>query len=159
MKAIPDMIEDAKNSLPNVTPAPENFKAESSAHDLKARLEWGQPALTILDVRDRESFNDIHIMGAMSMPMDELVQRASSSIDRTRDIYLYGGSEEETAQAAANLREAGFQHVAQIKGGLEAWKTVAGPMEGTEEEVNPGPDAYNVVSRVSQHLENQKKDA
>ncbi|MBW4513274.1 MAG: rhodanese-like domain-containing protein [Scytonematopsis contorta HA4267-MV1] len=158
MKAIPDMIDDAKKSLPNVTPAPDRLTAESSAHDLKSRLEWGQPALTILDVRDRESFNDIHIMGAMTMPLDEVVNRASSSIDRIRDIYVYGGSDEEAAQAAAGLREAGFQNVAQLKGGLEAWKAVAGPMEGTEEEVKPGNDAYNVVARVSQHLENQKKD-
>jgi rhodanese-related sulfurtransferase len=155
MKAIPDIIEDAKNALPNVTHTPHGVSAKSSAHDLKSRLEWGQPALTILDVGDRERFNDIHIMGAMSMPLEDLVERATSSINRIRDIYVYGSSEEETAEAAAKLRENGFQNVAEIQGGLEAWKAIAGPMEGTEEELNLGSEAYNVVSRVSHHMKTQ----
>ena len=158
MDNIQNTIKNAKDNLPNVTPTPPGFKAESSVHDLKSRLEWGEPALTILDVRDRESFNKGHILGAMAMPLNEVVERAQPTIDSVRDIYVYGDSNETTAQAASRLREAGFKNVAELKGGLEAWKEIAGPTEGTEAIVNPGPDAYNVVSRVSHHLETQKAD-
>lgn len=155
MENIQNTIQDAKNAMPKVTPTPPGLKAESSAHDLKARLDWGEPALTILDVRDRASFNAAHILGAMPMPLDELVERAQS-IDQVRDIYVYGTSDEETMQAANQLREAGYQNVAALKGGLAAWKAISGPTEGTEEIAHPGADAYNVVSRVAQHQQNEK---
>jgi rhodanese-related sulfurtransferase len=40
---------------------------------LKKRLDWGEPALTIIDVRDREAFNTSHITGAVSLPLSQLV--------------------------------------------------------------------------------------
>ncbi|MEB3181555.1 MAG: rhodanese-like domain-containing protein [Nostocaceae cyanobacterium] len=156
MKPIDDLIQDAKEALPNVTPTPPGLKAQSSVHDLKSRLEWGEPALTILDVRDREAFNQLHILGAMSIPMNEMVERASSSMEADRDIYVYGSSEQETAQAATSLRESGFKNVAELKGGLEAWKAIDGPCEGIEDTKEPGADAYNVVSRINHHMETQK---
>ena len=156
MENIQNTIQDAKEALPNITPTPPGLKAESSAHDLKARLEWGEPALTILDVRDRDSFNRGHIKGAMPMPVDRLVDTAQS-IDKVRDIYVYGATDEETSQAASKLKEAGFSNVAVLKGGLNAWKAVDGSTEGPEEITPPGSDAYNVVSRLAQHQQAQKK--
>ena len=156
MDNVQNMIETAKEAIPNIVPLPPSLESEASPHDLKARLEWGEPALTILDVRDRESFNKGHIMGAMSMPLDKLTETAQT-IDRVRDIYLYGASEEETAQAATALRANGFTHVAQLMGGLKAWKDIAGSTEGTDEISSPGADAYNVVSRLAKHQEDQKK--
>lgn len=156
MENIQDVIKDAKDALPNVTPTPPGFKAESSVHDLKSRLEWGEPALTILDVRDRDSFNKGHILGAMPMPLDRLSDVAQT-IDKARDIYVYGGTDEDTVQAATKLGEAGFSNVARLRGGLEAWKAIAGPTEGTEEISHPGADAYNVVSRLAHHQQTQQK--
>lgn len=156
MKNTEDMIQDAKKAMPDITPTPPGFHPQSSAHDLKSRLEWGEPAFTILDVRDRESFNKGHILGAMAMPMESLVDRAKPSINSERDIYVYGDADDTTAQAASSLRQAGFKRVAELKGGLEAWKAIAGPTEGTEEIAHPGPDAYNVVSRIAHHIETQK---
>lgn len=157
MDNLQDRIVDAKDKLPDVTPTPPGFKNQSSAKDLKSRLEWGEPALTIIDVRDRDAFNRGHITGAMAMPMDTLVERVSGSLDRGRDIYLYGESDQQTAQAAGMLREAGFQKVAEIMGGLEAWKALGGPTDGSEESLNqPSSDSYNVVSQVKHHAETQK---
>ncbi|PSB26709.1 rhodanese-like domain-containing protein [Stenomitos frigidus] len=156
MENIQNAIKDAKDALPDIIPTPPGLKAESSAHDLKSRLEWGEPALTILDVRDRESFNRGHIMGAMPMPLDRLVDSAKS-IDQVRDIYVYGATNEETNQAATKLREAGFRNVATLKGGLEGWKAIEGSTEGPDEVLPPGADAYNVVSRLAHHQQTQKK--
>ncbi|MDB9511023.1 rhodanese-like domain-containing protein [Kamptonema animale CS-326] len=156
MKTIPDQITESKDKLPNITPTPSRLKAQSSSHDLKSRLDWGEPGLTIIDVRDRESFNKSHITGALPMPMDELVERAKSSLEYNRDIYVYGESDEETAQAAAQLRAANFQNVAELRGGVPAWKAIDGPIDGSLEHDNPGPDAYNVLSRLQQHAQAQK---
>lgn len=69
----------------NIIPEPIQDKSRVGA--LKGRLDWGEPALTIIDVRDRDVFNASHIMGAIAMPMNELVTRAHASLELIRDIY------------------------------------------------------------------------
>lgn len=154
--------QSAKNAVNNVVgdviPSQPPIEPQSDVHVLKSRLEWGEPAFTILDVRDRMTYNDGHIMGAMPMPMDELVDRATPSLAKSRDIYVYGANDEETNQAAQSLRSAGFEHVSALKGGLAAWKAVGGPTEGIVESKTPaGADDYNVVERLKNHAETQNK--
>jgi rhodanese-related sulfurtransferase len=102
---------------------------QSRVYDLKARLDWGEPALTILDVRDRHSFNSSHIMGAVCLPPNEPTNRVLDKLELDRDIYVYGETDEETAVGAANLRAAGYRNVSEIRGGLAAWKAVGFPVE------------------------------
>lgn len=143
----------------NIIPQEPPVSGRSDAHTLKARLEWGEPAFTILDVRDRMTYNKGHIMGAMPMPMEDLVYMADASIAKSRDIYIHGANEEETTQAANLLRSAGFTHVAELTGGLEAWKAIGGPTEGVVESMTPaGEDDYNVVARLKNHKETQEKE-
>jgi len=158
MKNPQDIIADAKDKLPNITPTPPGLKTQSSVNDLKSRLEWGEPAFTIIDVRDREAFNDGHILGAMAMPMEQLVERVSSSLEPTRDIYVYGDTDSDTATAANQLRGAGFSNVAELKGGLPAWKAIGGATEGiSESRTPPGADEYNVASRLKEQAKEQAK--
>lgn len=146
------------NLVGGIIPPQPPIEAQTDVHVLKTRLEWGEPAFTILDVRDRNTFNQGHIMGAMPMPKDELVERAVPSLDKSRDIYLYGANEEETAQAAQQLRSNGFEHVSQLKGGLAAWKAIGGPTEGIVESKTPaGADDYNIVDRLKKNQEIQEK--
>lgn len=146
------------NLVGGIIPPQPPVEAQSDVHVLKSRLEWGEPAFTILDVRDRMTYNQGHIMGAMPMPADELVERAVPSLNKSRDIYVYGANEQETAQAAQQLRSNGFEHVSQLKGGLAAWKAIGGPTEGiVESKTPPGAGDYNVVDRLKDHQENQPK--
>lgn len=115
--------------MPFPTPTP--MKSKSSAHDLKRRLDWGEPALTIVDVRNRDIFNAGHIMGAIPMPHAELVQRALSSLELNRDIYVYGDDDEATATAATLLRDAGYVSVSELAGGFEGWKANGFPTEAS----------------------------
>lgn len=112
-----------------IIPTPPPLRAKSLVYELKTRLDWGDPALTIVDVRDRSEFNFGHILGAIPLPADELVARALSSLETTRDIYVYGDTDEETAQAAVELRTAGYQNVSELRGGVAAWKAVGYPVE------------------------------
>lgn len=152
------MSNPLENLIPNQPPKQQPMDAQSNVNELKSRLEWGEPAFTIIDVRDRKTYNDGHIMGAMPMPMEELVDRVGSTIAKSRDIYIYGESDEQTSQAAQQLRSAGFEHVSELKGGLPAWKAVGGPTEGILESRTPASaDDYNVVSRIAKEAENQQK--
>jgi rhodanese-related sulfurtransferase len=114
---------------------PQSFKEKSRVQDLKERLDWGEPALTLIDARSRDAFNISRIMGAISMPLNELVDRALTSLELIRDIYIYGSDEQETAQAAALLKEAGYENVAQLEGGLAAWKAVGYQIEGNDKAI------------------------
>lgn len=117
------------NYLLGLIPTPPPLQARSLVYDLKARLDWGEPGLTIIDVRDRTLFHQSHILGALSMPVPELVDRTSASLPFARDIYLYGDIDEETAEAADLLRSAGYHNVSEVRGGLAAWKAVGFPVE------------------------------
>ncbi|HEY9633851.1 MAG TPA: rhodanese-like domain-containing protein [Coleofasciculaceae cyanobacterium] len=105
------------------------LQRQSRIYDLKARLDWGEPALTILDVRDRSKFNSSHIMGAVPMPLNEPTDRVLDKLELGRDIYVYGDTDEEAAVGAAKLRAAGYTNVSEIRGGLAAWKAVGYPVE------------------------------
>ena len=112
-----------------IIPLPPPLKAQSLVYDLKARLDWGKPALTILDVRDRSLFHVSHISGAISMPVDELVDRALTSLPLNRDLYIYGETDEESAEIANQLRAVGYRYVSEIRGGVSAWKAVGFPID------------------------------
>ncbi len=124
------VVSKAQDALGKLTPVPTDFEVVSSPADLKARLDWGEPALSILDVRDRTAFNEERIRGAMPMPVAELIDRAKDAFSAERDLFVYGESDEETATAVTQLRNAGFERVSAIKGGLPAWKAMDGPVEG-----------------------------
>lgn len=110
-------------------PNPPPLKARSRVYDLKARLDWGEPALTIIDVRSHSEFIQHHILGAINLPAEELVHRALHSLEQVRDIYVYGDTDEEGATAAAKLREVGYLNVSELQGGLPAWKAYGYPTE------------------------------
>jgi len=113
----------------SILPNPSSLKPQSSVQHLKIRLDWGEPALTIVDVRERRQFNTRHITGAVSMPKAGLIHQAIASLEATRDLYIYGETDEESAEAANQLREAGFVNVAVLRGGLAAWDAFNFPVE------------------------------
>lgn len=136
MKNIPDTAvninpQEAKENIQEGLPTPPPLTAKSSPEQLKARLLWGEPALTIIDVRDRTAFNLERITGAVPMSQEDLVTQAKNNLEFDRDIYIYGEEEEQTATAASALRAAGYIKVAELQGGLPAWKAIGGPIEGS----------------------------
>jgi rhodanese-related sulfurtransferase len=110
-------------------PTPPSMMEKSRVYELKSRLDWGEPALTIVDVRKHDEFIQGHILGAVNMPLDELIDRAVKSLEPVRDIYVYSDTDEEASEAAAKLREAGYMNVSEVQGGLPAWKAYQYPTE------------------------------
>ncbi len=155
MTKIEDALVNAKDKLPDVTPTPPGFSPEATAADLKSRLQWGEPGLTILDVREHDFFNECRIQGSMNMPMSKLPGMAQS-IAKQRDIYVYGNTDEETAEAVNMLRQAGYERVAHLKGGLQDWVNVDGKVEGVV--ITPGSDAYNILARLDAFSKEKAKE-
>lgn len=159
-----DAIANAKEGfkqrvegLPVPTPPASTSNGRASTAELKSRLNWGEPGLTIVDVRDRSTFNECRIMGAINLPLSTLLETAPSRLQSpTRDIYVYGGTDEETSAAAATLRDAGFYKVAELSGGLQNWTDIGGPIEGVATNQEPNASAYNVVSRLKEFSQERK---
>ncbi|MDB9528954.1 rhodanese-like domain-containing protein [Oscillatoria sp. CS-180] len=130
MTEISEQLQSAKENVTEPLPTPPDMDGkQAEPNELLERLNWGEPALTIADVRDRTEFNKERITGAVPMPMDQLPQSAEPLLEYNRDIYVYGDN---AAQAAGQLRQAGFKSVSVLQGGLAAWKAIGGPTEGTE---------------------------
>jgi rhodanese-related sulfurtransferase len=121
-----DVMEDVLSKL---APRAVVSIAKSTAAELKSRLNQDKPALTIVDVRDSNTFNREHIPGAISVPFERLEDLSRSALMRHRDIYIYGESDEQALQAAQILLSTGFLNVAQIIGGITTWRELAGATE------------------------------
>ncbi len=104
--------------------------SSSNIENLAYRLKWGEPALTIIDIRDPEAYRQEHIMGAVMVPANQLMQVATDSLESIRDIYLMGADDAQLSQAAQSLRDAGYERVTELNGGIEAWKKAGGKTEG-----------------------------
>ena len=113
----------------NLIPTPKPIKNKSRVDTLKKRLDWGEPALTIIDARPRELFNLNRILGSISMPMNEPAYLTLSSLELNRDIYIYAETDKQTGVAANMLRQAGYQNVSELIGGLTAWNRAKYPTE------------------------------
>lgn len=147
-----------KDKIPFNTPASSVGAKQATAHELKSRLNWGEPGLTIVDVRDRNTFAECSIQGSMNMPIETLSETAKSSLQSKRDIYVYGSDSAETAAAAATLRQVGFSQVAELVGGVEAWREIGGSVDGKGTDIEPKADAYNVVARLKEFAEERAKE-
>jgi rhodanese-related sulfurtransferase len=126
-----EQVESAKATITEPLPSPPGLSGtQASPQELLKRLNWGEPALTIIDVRSREAFNAERITGAVPMPMEDIPESAKSTLEYKRDLYVYGDNDENAIQAANQLRQAGYVSVAMLQGGLSQWKAIKGPTEG-----------------------------
>ncbi len=157
MADIENTIEkDLTQKAPRATSAP-GLHAQPIAQ-LKARLEWGEPALTILDMRDRSEFDKCHIRGAMNVTKQNL-EAVLTSLAPDRHIYIYAAQSEEAVAAADRLREAGFTNVAELTGGIPAWLEIGGAVVGSATSFDsPRPDMYNVFSRMQRFSKEKARE-
>ncbi len=116
-------IQQVKEKVQQVIPTPPEATPKASAQSLQERLQWGEPSLTIVDARDRESYLQERITG--SMLLEDV-----STLPKNREIYIYSNNDQETEEVAQKLRQEGFESVSQLQGGLAGWKVIAGATEG-----------------------------
>lgn len=105
------VISEVKEKISEVIPTPPKPTPKASAQSLKDRLQWGEPGLTIIDARDRQAYLAERITGSMSI-------ENVSNLPESRDIYVYASNDQETEKVANNLRQAGFESISQIQGGI-----------------------------------------
>jgi adenylyltransferase/sulfurtransferase len=97
--------------------------------DLKAKLDNGE-GVSVLDVREPHEYEVANI-GARLIPLGELPERLIE-LDQDETLAVHCKTGGRSARAVKLLREAGFQNVYNVKGGITAWS----------EEIDPSVPKY-----------------
>ena len=102
--------------------------AETTPQELHRRLENGQDPL-VVDIREREEFEQGHLPGAVFIPRGFLELRIEQYVyDWEEPVVLYCAGGVRSALAARNLQEMGYTNVESLIGGFGAWKNAGLPV-------------------------------
>ena len=90
-----------------------------AAHGL---LEDGD-APVLVDVRERDEWEEGHLPGAIHVPRGHLESRIEQAVpDHERDVIVYCAGGSRSAFAAKTLEELGYANVRSLAGGFTDWK-------------------------------------
>ena len=98
---------------------------DTPVEELQQRVQQGE-GVFILDVRNPEEFEICRIPGSTLIPLPELPQRFAE-LDRGREMVVHCKSGMRSAKACGILRQAGFQNVRNVVGGILAWSDKVDP--------------------------------
>jgi rhodanese-related sulfurtransferase len=100
-------------------------ESEIEVTEVKAKLDRGDH-FVLIDVREPHEYKICHIPAAKLIPLGELPKRLNE-LDPQADIVIHCKSGMRSAKACGILRQAGFQHVRNMKGGILAWADKVDP--------------------------------
>ena len=103
---------------------------EITVHELKAKREAGAP-FVLLDVREPEEVEFVHIAGAVHIPMGEIPGRLHE-LDPDQEIIVYCHHGVRSMHVVNFLLQRDFENVKNLTGGIDAWAV----------EVDPGMPRY-----------------
>lgn len=77
----------------------------------------------LVDVRDRSSYEELHLAGAILVPLNQVGANAArlAELDRTLIIYCSCPAEETSSAAAIELISRGVEDVLVLRGGVRGW--------------------------------------
>jgi rhodanese-related sulfurtransferase len=100
---------------------------ETDVRTVASKLKTPE-GLLLLDCREQDEYNQVHIGGALLLPMSELAQRvAELESHRDREIVVHCHHGGRSLRVARWLREQGFERVQSMAGGIDAWSLEIDP--------------------------------
>ena len=76
--------------------------------------------INLIDIRSVEKYNDKHIIGAINIPMEQLLLRPERYLDKNNKYYIYCQKGIQSRKLCQILLNKGY-NVINISGGYEAW--------------------------------------
>lgn len=105
-----------------------------SFDELKAHIDASADDVIILDVRERDAYEQGHIATARLLPRGQLELRVNQDLpDPTRRIVTYCEFGRISTLAAATLHEMGFQRAVALDGGIKGWREAGYPVKPGKE--------------------------
>jgi glyoxylase-like metal-dependent hydrolase (beta-lactamase superfamily II)/rhodanese-related sulfurtransferase len=93
-----------------------------SQEEVLRRITSDDPGITLLDVRERDSYQHSHIPGAILIPRGQLELRVDELLpDPTARIVVYCQVGKISTLATATLRDMGFTRAIAMAQGMQAW--------------------------------------
>jgi sulfur-carrier protein adenylyltransferase/sulfurtransferase len=93
--------------------------------ELDDELKHGKK-IVLLDVREPNEYEIVHLPGARLIPLNELPSRVSE-LDSADEIVAYCHTGARSARATDFLRGIGYKKVRNLEGGVEAWSLEVDP--------------------------------
>ncbi|MGL5741836.1 MAG: rhodanese-like domain-containing protein [Legionella sp.] len=88
------------------------------------------PDLCLIDVREREEWEEIHIPNAMHIPKDLIASCIETKVqDKNHPIYLHCKGGVRSLYAAVSLMERGYEEVFSLDGGIIEWAMSGYPIK------------------------------
>jgi len=94
-------------------------EGEIDVTEVKAKMDRGED-FVLLDVREPHEYKIAAIAGSRLIPLGEVPKRLGE-LDPKADIVVHCKSGMRSAKACGILRQAGFERVRNMKGGILAW--------------------------------------
>ncbi len=117
-KTVAQMLAEAAASVPFMSLA-----------ELKARIAEAPGELLVLDVRERDAYEQAHIAGARLLPRGQLELRVNQELpDPTRRIVACCEFGRISTLATATLRTMGYLRAVALDGGMQAWRESGFPV-------------------------------
>jgi glyoxylase-like metal-dependent hydrolase (beta-lactamase superfamily II)/rhodanese-related sulfurtransferase len=101
------------------------------ANELRRELSEDPAAVQVVDVRRAEEWKHGHIDGALHKPLDR-VEKTLDDLDRARPVVVHCKGGARSAIACSLLERAGFENVANLTGGLDAWQAFGFPLTAAQ---------------------------
>lgn len=118
---------------------------EVGINDVQSRIQ--KNGVTVLDVREKEEWDEGHLPGATFLPRGFLEVRVEKAVpDRGHPVIVYCAGGTRSAFAAKTMQDLGYTDVVSMEGGYGAWKNAGMPF------VVPEKLNKNRLARYSRHL-------
>src|SRR5947209_1624847 len=115
-KGFQDLVAEAKKKTTEISATDAASKTKSSADAV------------IVDVREKDEFDESHIPDALHMSRGMVELEAEDKFpDRNTTIICHCGGGGRSALAAESLQKMGYKNVRSMAGGFKAWKAAGLP--------------------------------
>ena len=106
---------------------------ETDPDDVHTDMQNGVRDFVVVDTRKRESYEDSHVPGAISLHHRTINAETTRNLskDKLLVVYCWGPGCNASTKAAVKLSELGFR-VKEMIGGIEYWWKDGFPLEGAK---------------------------
>jgi sulfur-carrier protein adenylyltransferase/sulfurtransferase len=99
---------------------------EVSVQELKHALDHPESGIKVIDVREPSEHQIAHIQGVELLPLSQLPQRFQE-LDPEQTYYIHCKLGGRSMKALEFLRQQGFKHLKNVRGGITAWSDEIDP--------------------------------
>ena len=91
-----------------------------TAQELKKKIN----EVFVLDVREKDEYDQGHIAGAVNIPLGKLIRDGGYGVPYNKEVIVHCRSGHRSMIAVQFLEEIGFRNVKNLDGGYNMWEIV-----------------------------------